>query len=203
RLSNVLLPEPDGPISAVSSPRPSRRSISRSTVLSSAVPGLKVLLMPCRRSTSSDITDRHGRVITGGAAGRDCRGQHTGQSSDQHRHRYQRRLHRYPEQPRPEDVEYLHQSPADGTANAGTDQPEQPALQQEHPQDLPPWTAHRPQDADLPGALHDADRQHTGDTEGHGDADKYPDHLSGHALGGQGIEQLAVGLHPAFGLQPG
>src|SRR5690606_36197745 len=101
------------------------------------------------------------------------------------------------------DVEYLHQSPADGTANAGTDHPEQPALQQEHPQDLPPWTAHRPQDADLPGALHDADRQYAGNTEGHGDADKYPDHLGGHALGDQGVEQLAVGLHPAFRLQPG
>src|SRR5690606_11098226 len=154
RLSRVLLLDPDGPISAVSSPRPSRRLMSCSTLASSAVPWFKLLPMPYRRRTSSYITDRHRRIIVGGTAGRLRRCQHAGQAGDQHGRRYQPRLDRHLEQPRTEDVEHLHQQPAHGAADSRTEQTEQAALQQEYPQDLPAGAAHGAQDADLPAALH-------------------------------------------------
>src|SRR5690606_39792841 len=66
---------------------------------------------------------------------------------------------------RTEDVEHLHQQPAHGAADSRTEQTEQAALQQEYPQDLPAGAAHGAQDADLPGALHNTDRQHAGDAD--------------------------------------
>ena len=52
-------------------------------------------------------------------------------------------------------------------------------------------------------ALDDAYRQHAGDAEGHRDPDKHTDHLSGHALRTEGVEQLTVGFHPALRAQSG
>ena len=53
--------------------------------------------------------------------------------------------------------------------------------------------AHGAQDADLAGTLDHTHGQYA-DAEGHRDADEHTDHLGGHALRAERVEQLAVGF---------
>ncbi|MND85572.1 hypothetical protein D3C80_775040 [compost metagenome] len=139
----------------------------------------------------------------GRAPRRHCGGQHAGDGRHRHGQGNQCRVDGDVEQAGAEGVEHLHQRPADQPAEAGAGHAEQAALEQEHPQDLSARAAHGAQDADLAGALDHADRQHAGDAEGHRQADEQADHLRGHGLRAQRVEQLAVGGHPAFRLQAG
>src|SRR5512140_1810793 len=92
-LSNVLLPEPDGPTSAVSSPWPRRRSTPSSARVRATSPYSLTTCSTARTGAASAIADRRRRI----EPRRPARGDHGGQEADAGREHDREREQRQPE----------------------------------------------------------------------------------------------------------
>src|SRR5690554_5026699 len=132
RLSRVLLPEPDGPTSAVISPWRSCKQTSCSTCTALDVPGAKILLTPRSCNTTSDIANRLGRIVARRPSGRQRSRQHaTANGNKQRRYCYLRQHDNF-EQARAGTVEQIHQAIAAGHAKQRTNCAQQRTLGQKH-----------------------------------------------------------------------
>ena len=214
RFSSVLLPEPEGPMSAVNSPRSSAevdpverrgsRRPRRPYVLARDRPARGSTARaqpwwitwagssrrragPAPRPRSSPVDQRHDERRPRKSCGVRLTGK-VGEPSGLVRHAGEERRRA----PAP--------SPTPSTQPPG---PTQPALDEEDPQHLPARGAHGPEDADLRDLLHHPDHQHAGDAERHRDDHEDLDHVARAVLRAEPDEKLLVERHPAVGRQAG
>ena len=169
-LSSVLLPEPDGPMSAVSSPGPTVRSMPSSARVRPASP--YSLTTPSTTSrTGSAIADRRRRIEACRAPRRD-RPPRAGRRRSRAPSRTRTARHRAgpgnfgaPLGSRASASNSFENSAPSADPTTEPTTPEDAALDQEHQQDPARRRADRAQDADLARLLHDRDDEHAGDAE--------------------------------------
>src|SRR5512137_74171 len=203
---SVLLPEPDGPISAANSPRRSVRSTPRSTwVRASPSPKSRTIDSSRRTSRSvSPIADDLGRIEAGGAGGGEPGGR--GPGDDGHRRGAQveprRQVHRE-ERGAGGTLRQVREGEPHGRAadrpEHRADGPDDGPLEEEDALHGAGRGAGGLQDPDLARLLDDRDAEHAGDAQRHGEHHEDLDHPARRRLGPEADEQLLVQPHPAVG----